>query len=176
MPSLDLSQIEKKDKELECLREGNYYDEFSDETHHSRQNRYRKENNELCSEIEELCKTVLKYQGDLEDRMRSCNAAEDELAKQRKTLRRYESIMETQRVDLGTYKNNLGRLESKYDDVSAQLDEANIEIVEREAGIENAGGAIFDLRAQIDRLNGELAEAESSSTKAEAERDCIQLL
>ena len=84
--------------------------------------------------------------------------------------------METQRVDLGTYKNNLGRLESKYDDVSALLDEANIEIVEREAGIENAGGAIFDLRAQIDRLNGELAEAESSSTKAEAERDRIQLL
>ena len=51
--------------------------------------------------------------------------------------------METQRVDLGTYKNNLGRLESKYDDVYAQLDKANIEIVEREAGIENAGAAIF---------------------------------
>ena len=48
--------------------------------------------------------------------------------------------------------------------------------MEREAGIENAGGAIFDLRAQIDRLNGELAEVESSSTKAEAERDRIQLL
>ena len=79
---------EKKDKELEELREGNYYDEFSDETHHSRQNRYMKENNELCSDIEELRKTVLKYQGDLEDSMRSCNAAEDELAKQRKTLRR----------------------------------------------------------------------------------------
>ena len=46
----------------------------------------------------------------------------------------------------------------------------------REAGIEKAGGAIFDLRAQIDRLNGELAEAESSSAKAEAERDRIQLL
>ena len=50
------------------------------------------------------------------------------------------------------------------------------EIVEREAGIEKAGGAIFDFRAQIDRLNGELAEAESSSTKAEAEHDRIQLL
>ena len=84
--------------------------------------------------------------------------------------------METQRVDLGTYKSSLGRLESKYDDVVAQLDEANIEIVERESGIENAGEAIFDLRAQIDRLNGELAEAESSSMKAEAERDRIQLL
>ena len=59
---------EKKDKELAELREGNYYDEFSDETHHSRQNRYMKENNELCSDIEELRKTVLKYQGDLEDR------------------------------------------------------------------------------------------------------------
>ena len=82
--------------------------------------------------------------------------------------------METQRVDLGTYKNNLGRLESKYDDVSAQLDEANIEIVEREAGIEKAGGAIFDLRAQIDCLNGELAEAESSSAKAEPHPTAIQ--
>ena len=38
------------------------------------------------------------------------------------------------------------------------------------------GGAIFDLRAQIDRLNGELAEAESSSSKADIERDRIQLL
>ena len=82
---------------------------------------------------------------DLEDRTRSCNAAEDELAKQRKTLRRYESIMETQRADLGTHKSSLGRLEHKYDDVAAQLDEANSEIVEREAGIEKAGGAIFDL-------------------------------
>ncbi len=48
--------------------------------------------------------------------------------------------------------------------------------MEREAGIENAWGAIFDLRAQIDRLNGDLAEAGSSSMKAEAERDRIQLL
>ena len=38
------------------------------------------------------------------------------------------------------------------------------------------GAAIFDLRAQVDRLNGELAEAESATTKAEAERDRIQLL
>ena len=51
----------KKDKELEELREGNYYDEFSDETHHTRQNRYMKENNVLCSKIEELRKMVLKY-------------------------------------------------------------------------------------------------------------------
>ena len=47
--------------------------------------------------------------------------------------------MKTQRVDIGTYKSDLKRLESKYDDVVAQLDEANGEIVEREAGIENAG-------------------------------------
>ena len=65
------TDCEKKNKELECLREGNYYDEFSEETHHTRQNRYMKENNELCSDIEELRKTVLKYQGDLEDRTRS---------------------------------------------------------------------------------------------------------
>ncbi len=87
-----------------------------------------------------------------------------------------DSILETQRADIGTHKSDLKRLGHKYDDVVAQLDEANIEIVERESGIENATGAIFDLRAQIDRLNGELAEAESSSTKAEAERDRIQLL
>ena len=42
----------KKDRELAELREGNYYDEFSDETHISRQNRYFRENNELCSEIQ----------------------------------------------------------------------------------------------------------------------------
>ena len=52
----------KKDKELECLREGNYFDEFSDETHISRQNIYFRENNELYSEIEELRKTALKCQ------------------------------------------------------------------------------------------------------------------
>ena len=74
------------------------------------------------------------------------------------------------------YKTSLGRLESKYDDAVSQLDEANVEIVERESGIENAGAAIFNLKAQIDRLNGELAEAESSGTRAEAERDRIQLL
>ena len=39
-------------------------------------------------------------------------------------------IMETQRVDLGTYKTSLGRLENKYNDVVAELDEANNEIVE----------------------------------------------
>ena len=60
------------------------------------------------------------------------------------------------------YKTSLGRLESKYDDAVSQLDEANVEIVERESGIENAGAAIFNLKAQIDRLNGELAEAETS--------------
>ena len=58
------------------------------------------------------------------------------------------TIMETQRVDLGTYKTSLGRLEDKYNDVVAELDEANNEIV----------------------------EAESATTKAEAERNRIQLL
>ena len=92
-----------------------------------------------------------KCQGDLEDRTRSCNAAEEELAKQRKTLRRYESILETQRTDIGTYKSDLKRLESKYDDVVAQLDEANIEIVERESGIENAGeqSSISELKSTV---------------------------
>ena len=84
--------------------------------------------------------------------------------------------METPRVDLGTYKTSLSRLEGKCNDAVTQLDEANDEIVERDSGIENATQAIFDLRTQIDRLNGELAEAESATIKAEAERDRIQLL
>ena len=33
--------IASKDKEIELLQEGHYYDEFSDETHHTRQNRYK---------------------------------------------------------------------------------------------------------------------------------------
>ena len=88
----------------------------------------------------------------------------------RTTLRKNSAIMETQRVDLGTYKSGFSRLESKYNNVVAELDEAHGEIVERESEIENATQANYDLRAQIDRLNGELAEAESATTKAEAER------
>ena len=45
--------------------------------------------------------------------------------------------------------------------------------MERESGIKGVTSAVFDLRAQIDPLNGELAAA---TTKAEAERDRIQLL
>ena len=33
--------IAEKDKELENFREGQYYDEFSDSTHRTRQNRYK---------------------------------------------------------------------------------------------------------------------------------------
>ena len=68
--------------------------------------------------------------------------------------------METQQIDLGAYKTNLGRLQVKYDDVVTQLDEANDEIVMRESGIEATQSAILDLRSQIDRLNGDLAETE----------------
>ena len=49
-------------------------------------------------------------------------------------------------------------------------------IVERDSEIETAEQANSNLRTQIDRLNRELAEAESATTKAEAERDRIQLL
>ena len=114
-------------------------------------------------------------QEDLDMTTRNRNELEREIQGLRATIRKNSTIMETQRVDLGTYKTSLGRLEDKYNDVVAELDEANNEIVEREAGIEKAGAAIFDLRAQVDRLNRELAEAESATTKAEAERDRIQL-
>ena len=67
-------------------------------------------------------------------------------------------------------------LESKYNDAVAELNEIHGEIVERDSGIETAEQANSDLRTQIDRLNRELAEAESATTKAEAERDRIQLL
>ena len=123
-----------------------------------------------------LRKQVLKTQEDLDEMTKTRNGLEYEIQRLRTTLRKNATIMETQRVDLGANKTSLSRLEDKYNDVVTQLDEANNEIVERESGIENATLAIYDLRAQIDRLNGELAEAESASTKAEAERGCIQLL
>ena len=59
-----------------------------------------------------------------------------EIQRLRKTLHKCESIMEIQQIDLGAYKSNLGRLEVKYNDVLAQLDEANDEVVMRESGIE----------------------------------------
>jgi hypothetical protein len=36
--------IAAKDRKIELLQEEHYYYEFSDETHHTRQNRYKKEN------------------------------------------------------------------------------------------------------------------------------------
>ena len=39
--------------------------------------------------------------------------------------------METQRIDIIAYRGNLGRLEYKYDDVPAQLEDANYKIVEQ---------------------------------------------
>ena len=118
---------------------------------------------------------VLRTQEDLDRTTRNRNELEHEIQGLRTTLRKNAAIMETRRVDLGTYKTSFSRLENKYNDSVAELDEANGEIVERESGIENATQAIFDFRTQIDRLNGELAEAESATTKAEAERDRIQL-
>ena len=63
-----------------------------------------------------------------------------------------------------------------YSNVRAQLDEANDEIVMRKSGIEKRDSAILDLRSQRDRFNSGIAEAESATSKAEAERDRIQLL
>ena len=149
--------LEVKTKALATFREGQYYDEFSDSTHRTRQNQYKADNDVLCSDIEALRKQGLKMQEDLDMTTRNRNELEREIQGLRTTIRKNSNIMETQRVDLGTYKTSLGRLENKYNDVVAELDEANNEIVEREAGIENAGATIFDLRAQVDRLNGELA-------------------
>ena len=50
--------------------------------------------------------------------------------------------METQRIVIIAYRGNLGRLEDKYDDVRAQLSEANDKIVARESGIENRDSTI----------------------------------
>ena len=137
--------IVAKDKELENYRED---DEFSDSTHHTRQNRYKKENDSLCSDIEALRKSLFKSQEDLDMTTRNRNELEYEIQALRTTIRKNSAIMETQRVDLGTYKTSLSRLENKYNDVMAELDEANNEIVERESGVENAGAPIFDRSSQ----------------------------
>jgi hypothetical protein len=59
--------IEAKDKELENFREGQYYDEFSDSTHHTRQNRYKTENDSLCSDLDRTTRNrnelEYEYQG-----------------------------------------------------------------------------------------------------------------
>ena len=70
-------------------------------------------------------------QEDLDFTTRNRNELEREIQGLRTTIRKNSTIMETQRVDLGTYKTSLGRLETKYNDVVADLDEANNEIVER---------------------------------------------
>ena len=162
--------IEAKDKELENFREGQYFNApYSPE-------QIQKENDSLYSDIEALSNNLLKTQEDLDMTTRNRSELEYEIQALRTTLRKNSAIMEIQRVDLGTYKSGFSRLESKYNDVVAAFDEVNGEIVERESGIENSTQANSDLRTQIDRLNGELAEAESAKTKAEAERDRIQLL
>ena len=71
--------IEAKDKELENFREGQHYDEFSDSTHHTRQNRYKKENDSLCSYIEALRKKLFKSQEDLDMTTRNRNELESEI-------------------------------------------------------------------------------------------------
>ena len=102
--------IEAKDKELENFREGQYYDEFSDSTHHTRQNRYKTKNESLCSDIEAQRKQVLKAQEYLDRTTRNRNKLEYEIQGLRTTLPKNSSIMETQRVDLGTYNTSLSRL------------------------------------------------------------------
>ena len=97
--------IVAKDKEKD--------DEFSDSTHHTRQNRYKKENDSLCSDIEALRKKLLKSQEDLDMTTRNRNELEYEIQSLRTTLRKNSAIMETQRVDLGAYKSGFSRLESK---------------------------------------------------------------
>jgi len=72
-------------------------------------------------------------QEDLDYTTRNRDELEREIQGLRTTIRKNSTIMETQRIDLGTYKTGLGRLETKYNDVVAELDEANNEIVERES-------------------------------------------
>ena len=59
---------EAKDREIELLQEKaeeSDYDELSDETHHTRQHLYKKENNSLTSSVEELRKVAVQTQDDL---------------------------------------------------------------------------------------------------------------
>jgi chromosome segregation ATPase len=125
----------------------------------------KEENDSLCSEIEDFFKLAVKTQGDLEDMTMTHNEVEYEIQRLQNTLHKYESTMETQRIDLGAYKSNLGRLEVKYD-----------EFVTRESEIEATQSVILDLRSQIDHLNRDLNEAKSSTAKAEVEHDRIQLI
>ena len=81
---------EAKDKELENFCEGQYYDEFSDSTHRTRQNRYKVENDALR-------KQGLKMQEDLDMTMRNRNELEREIQGLRTTIRKNFTIMETQR-------------------------------------------------------------------------------
>lgn len=153
---------EAKDREIELLQEKaeeSDYDELSDETHHTRQHLYKKENISLTSSVEELRKVAVQTQDDLNAMIRSCDEAEYEVQRLRKIIHKCEC---TFYIDLTAYKGQLRRHEDNYDDVRVQLDEANDEIVI--TGRER-GSAILDLR-----LNGDLAETESGTSKAGAER------
>jgi len=119
-------------KEIKTLCEGkvdDVDDGSSDQPHNTRQDRYQTENDSLCSYIEMLRKQVLKTQEDQDRTTMNRNELEYEIQGLRTTLRKNSTTMETQRVDLGTYKISLSRLESKYNDVVAELDEANDEIM-----------------------------------------------
>ena len=86
---------------------------------------YKMMNDSLRWTGEELRKIAVKTQDDLTAMTRSRDEAKYEIHRLRKTLHRHQSTMETQRIDIITYRGNLGGLECMYDDVCAQLEEAN---------------------------------------------------
>ena len=86
---------------------------------------YKRMNDSMSWTGEELRKIAVKTQDKLTAMTRSLDKAKYEIHRLRKTPHRHQSTMETQRIDIITYRGNFGGLEYMYDDIRAQLEEAN---------------------------------------------------
>ena len=126
------------------------YDEFSYETHPSRQSVYKKMNYSLKETVTELRSIAVKTQEDLDAMTRSSDEAWYEIQRLKMTIRKQESTMETQRE---TREDITSRTEGIYDYVRAELWESDDEIVARESGIENRDSTILDRRSLTDLIN-----------------------
>jgi chromosome segregation ATPase len=83
--------------------------------------------------------------------------------------------MDTQRKDIIALRGDVNRLRDKYDEAKDRLQDSEDAYGSLESVIEEREPTILDLRSQNDRLNSELADAESSTTTANDDRDPIQL-
>ena len=70
----------------------------------------------------------------------------------------------------------MNRLRDKYDEARDRLQDSEDAYSSLESVIRERESTILDLRSQNDRLNSELAEAESSTTAANDDRDRIQTI